>query len=823
MQKLITILFLFGLSISGKSQTPNARCAEPVKLNILDSANYYNLSGYLYPLSLLFDGNTATQPVPPSGEKFTDYYHNTRGWRWDVDLRSTYYITNVKVYWGSSTTDTVNIWMSDSVYNGGSVAFARIRNINSTVWDITSYSTTPGWTDYVVNDSASKIRLQYKNGTYLGNPLPTDGVREIEVYGCRIGSVLPIFTTKKAQTTLAEKDGTNIAAEIHPVSLFTNKKWVRTYFERDYMDNENVSYPTNRYRYALFGGNPYPYNDSMKNYMGIFYWPTILGTSQYMRDTYGKPMEFMALDEPTEDPEDPASYQRAADFAWHISHLYGDDENAHLDTSYSKVYDYVSITGGPKPYANNTISAYEGDNERNGWWKYFGVNLGPIADVAKASAEKDGDQGRMLDRLGGTRMGVRNADDSLLFIMDGTAGIDVETLKARMYLSKMLRGEVMWDIVQGHEYFSKYDGAVTYTSNGQIGNRGTYPEDDSARILYNHMVEWGNRISGDTSLKYMTGEHGKDAVLYYPHDLSEVSANVTQYGPPPYVDGVALDSFECQALDIEIDRAEGWASGLVAMVQYLFHDLEVTTAPGYKSAYVSSGFVLHSLAKKPSWYRHLSQSNLLNGYVFDEVISYVNGGLVHYRGHKIGAPDSIVNYIRKADDTTGAGVAVSIDINTATQYELRQASYTSVNYSSSTASASGTISATATIIPKYYFTYEPSGANQSPTAAAGTDQTITLPTSSVTVDGSSSSDPDGTISTYEWTKTSGPVTYTIVSPNSASTNITGLVAGTYVFTLTVTDNDSATDTDTITITVNAEPSDPVIKIFKYGRKRVQQL
>jgi hypothetical protein len=96
-------------------------------------------------------------------------------------------------------------------------------------------------------------------------------------------------------------------------------------------------------------------------------------------------------------------------------------------------------------------------------------------------------------------------------------------------------------------------------------------------------------------------------------------------------------------------------------------------------------------------------------------------------------------------------------------------------------------------------------ANIAPTAAAGSDQSITLPTDNVSVNGSSSSDPDGTITTYLWTKISGPVTYTITSPGSASTTITGLIAGVYVFRLTVTDNDGATDDDDIQITVNEEP------------------
>jgi Secretion system C-terminal sorting domain/Bacterial Ig domain/Right handed beta helix region len=92
--------------------------------------------------------------------------------------------------------------------------------------------------------------------------------------------------------------------------------------------------------------------------------------------------------------------------------------------------------------------------------------------------------------------------------------------------------------------------------------------------------------------------------------------------------------------------------------------------------------------------------------------------------------------------------------------------------------------------------------NTPPTANAGADQTITLPTSSVTLSGSGS-DPDGTIASYAWTRISGPNTPTIVSPSSASTNVTGLIAGTYVFRLTVTDNRGATGFDEVTVTVNA--------------------
>ena len=93
-------------------------------------------------------------------------------------------------------------------------------------------------------------------------------------------------------------------------------------------------------------------------------------------------------------------------------------------------------------------------------------------------------------------------------------------------------------------------------------------------------------------------------------------------------------------------------------------------------------------------------------------------------------------------------------------------------------------------------------ANIAPTANAGTDQSITLPISTVSLSGSGT-DTDGTISSYNWTKISGPSAFTITNANSASTSITGLIQGTYQFQLKVTDNDGATDLDTVQITVNA--------------------
>ena len=102
-------------------------------------------------------------------------------------------------------------------------------------------------------------------------------------------------------------------------------------------------------------------------------------------------------------------------------------------------------------------------------------------------------------------------------------------------------------------------------------------------------------------------------------------------------------------------------------------------------------------------------------------------------------------------------------------------------------------------------TVNPGATNTPPSANAGPDQTIILPTNSVILSGSGI-DPDGTITAYQWTKIAGPANGTIVNPNTAATSVTGLVQGVYRFELRVTDNSGAFGRDTVQITVNPAAS-----------------
>jgi hypothetical protein len=101
--------------------------------------------------------------------------------------------------------------------------------------------------------------------------------------------------------------------------------------------------------------------------------------------------------------------------------------------------------------------------------------------------------------------------------------------------------------------------------------------------------------------------------------------------------------------------------------------------------------------------------------------------------------------------------------------------------------------------------------NVAPTANAGTAQTING--GSVVTLAGSGTDSDGTIASYAWTQTAGPVVVTLTNANAATASFTApLVAADTVLTfkLTVTDNLGATGSATVNITVKASGPDLVM-------------
>ena len=88
-----------------------------------------------------------------------------------------------------------------------------------------------------------------------------------------------------------------------------------------------------------------------------------------------------------------------------------------------------------------------------------------------------------------------------------------------------------------------------------------------------------------------------------------------------------------------------------------------------------------------------------------------------------------------------------------------------------------------------------------PVANAGQDQTIQLPTDSVTLDGTRSTD-DVRIITYRWKQTEGPTRGVRLSgERTARLGVAGLSAGEYTFSLEVSDGEEQLDYDQVKVTV----------------------
>jgi hypothetical protein len=91
--------------------------------------------------------------------------------------------------------------------------------------------------------------------------------------------------------------------------------------------------------------------------------------------------------------------------------------------------------------------------------------------------------------------------------------------------------------------------------------------------------------------------------------------------------------------------------------------------------------------------------------------------------------------------------------------------------------------------------------NLVPVAEAGSDKTVQAG-STVTLNGSQSSDPDGDAISYIWSQVSG-TSVSLNAPNTATPTFVASKAGTYVFSLKVYDGKDTSPADTVTVTVTS--------------------
>ncbi|WP_298948240.1 glycosyl hydrolase [uncultured Polaribacter sp.] len=103
---------------------------------------------------------------------------------------------------------------------------------------------------------------------------------------------------------------------------------------------------------------------------------------------------------------------------------------------------------------------------------------------------------------------------------------------------------------------------------------------------------------------------------------------------------------------------------------------------------------------------------------------------------------------------------------------------------------------------KLIFTYNSALSFTPPIAIAGDNISVISPSTSTTLDGSASNDPEGQTISYNWTQVYGPTIITFDDNNIASPTISNLVDGVYKCKLTVSDG-TYQDTDEVLVIVSA--------------------
>jgi hypothetical protein len=123
---------------------------------------------------------------------------------------------------------------------------------------------------------------------------------------------------------------------------------------------------------------------------------------------------------------------------------------------------------------------------------------------------------------------------------------------------------------------------------------------------------------------------------------------------------------------------------------------------------------------------------------------------------------------------------------------------------------------TSTSISQYKISVStPPPTNLAPTARAGNDTTITLPSNSISLNASKSTDPEGQILKFYWRKVTGPVA-TLVDTNKAICIVSGMVAGTYVFELRAIDPLNLFSVDFINVVVRDVSTPPTGSSFPFS-------
>ena len=355
---------------------------------------------------------------------------------------------------------------------------------------------------------------------------------------------------------------------------------------------------------------------------------------------------------------------------------------------------------------------------------------------------------------------------------------------------------------------------ASQVGNDNAGNfsLGTLSED--AELNGNRVQHSSRTVSGEWIIDWLAPSSDVGDITFSVSGLA-TGGNSSTGGDNVYTNAVTLPAFTPQTSDLFISEYIEGSSNNKGIEIFNPTGASVDLSNYFvKLSRNGSGWGMYDADTEESGFVYQLDGTLANGDVlviatdqatFQSDIQLSYPSVCHFNGDDaVGLfnNNSLIDAVGNPSEDPGSGWAVAgIDNGTGEHTLIRKSSITegSVDWASSAGSSAN--DSEWIVEDQNYFLnigfhlFGDTGENLGPTANAGQNQSVIFG-SLVTLNGSASADPDGTIESYQWSQTAG----TSVELSSMTEAVVTFTApssqDSLSFTLTVTDNEGATSSAT---------------------------
>ena len=355
---------------------------------------------------------------------------------------------------------------------------------------------------------------------------------------------------------------------------------------------------------------------------------------------------------------------------------------------------------------------------------------------------------------------------------------------------------------------------ASQVGNDNAGNfsLGTLSED--AELNGNRVQHSSRTVSGEWIIDWLAPSSDVGDITFSVSGLA-TGGNSSTGGDNVYTNAVTLPAFTPQTSDLFISEYIEGSSNNKGIEIFNPTGASVDLSNYFvKLSRNGSGWGMYDADTEESGFVYQLDGALANGDVlviatdqatFQSDIQLSYPSVCHFNGDDaVGLfnNNSLIDAVGNPSEDPGSGWAVAgIDNGTGEHTLIRKSSITEGNVDWASSAGSSANDSEWIVEDQNYFLnigfhlFGDTGENLGPTANAGQNQSVIFG-SLVTLNGSASADPDGTIESYQWSQTAG----TSVELSSMTEAVVTFTApssqDSLSFTLTVTDNEGATSSAT---------------------------